>query len=349
MTKTIIILVIIGVLVAGTLISSTPAFARNIGPIGEFHIEIPPSSDAFDFEGVSYVVPVDLSADVSLGQETIIGYRTMLGLNGAQIANLGIVDFISTTCSDFNTASFSNTISTTLPGDVVPTSLTVYLVETGQETKVKLQLQEFGIDFTAPNGLKFDYEILECVPSNPSPIITSLVIDDPDDLDKIYSNGDTITITFDSDTNTPGGAGVQTRVSVNNMFAFTESLGQVYRGQWNSPNTFIITINSVNNAAPPIINDTTVIPSGTTPILSADETSSPSSVISPVLSGDFGVPPPPCGVEKIQKIDWNPLDIPILDLPQLEGYIITEVDFVDVFNSNVNVFAVIISYTSICG
>jgi len=162
MTKTIIILAIATVIVAATLISTTQVFARDIGPIGEFHIENPASFDAFDFEGPSYVLPTDLSADISLGQEFVIGYETMVGLNGAQVANLGLVKLKSISCSDFDTAIFSDTISTLLPGGIVPTFLTVYLVETGEGTKAILQLQEFGVDFTNPNGLKFDYEILSC-------------------------------------------------------------------------------------------------------------------------------------------------------------------------------------------
>jgi len=122
------------------------------------------------------------------------------------------------------------------------------------------------------------------------PVIVSLVVDDPDNLDEIYSVDDTITITFDSDTNKPGGTGLQRKTEVNNLFTFTESIGQRYRGQWTAVDTFTITIDSVNNAAL-VINATTVTPDGTTPILSVDETSELSFATSPVLSGDFGIPP----------------------------------------------------------
>jgi len=53
--------------------------------------------------------------------------------------------------------------------------------------------------------------------------------------------------------------------------------------------TFTITINGIRNAGPPVIDVTTVTPSGITQILSADELSELSSATSPVLSGDFGV------------------------------------------------------------
>ncbi len=107
---------------------------------------------------------------------------------------------------------------------------------------------------------------------------------------QIYSVGDTITIKFDSNTNTPGGTGIQIRTKVNDLFTFTESIGQRYKGQWITADTFTITIDSVNNAVT-LIGTTTVTPSRITPILSSDETSEPSFAISSVLSGDFGVPP----------------------------------------------------------
>ena len=123
--------------------------------------------------------------------------------------------------------------------------------------------------------------------SEPAPIITSIIVNDPDDSDNIYSIDDTIVIQFDSDTNMPGGTDNQPRTAVNDLFTFTESIGQIYRGQWTTPDTFTITIKNVNNAAI-VIGTTTVTPSGTTPILSTDGTSIPSSDESPILSGDFG-------------------------------------------------------------
>ena len=120
------------------------------------------------------------------------------------------------------------------------------------------------------------------------PRITSLVVNDPDNMDNLYSNGDTIVITFGPDTNMPGGTGIQTKAAVNALFTSTAPLGQQYRGQWTTPDTFTITIINPNNAAL-VIGSTTVTPAGITPILSVDETSVQSSATSPKLSGDFGV------------------------------------------------------------
>ena len=125
-----------------------------------------------------------------------------------------------------------------------------------------------------------------------APIIISLVADDPDDLDNVYSAGDTITITFDSDTNEPGGTGTQTKTAVNDLYIFTESLGETYTGQWNTTDTFVITITNATGVSPPIMGSTTVTPTGITPILSTDGTSESSIITSPVLSGDFGLSMP---------------------------------------------------------
>ena len=126
------------------------------------------------------------------------------------------------------------------------------------------------------------------LPMNP-PIITSFTVNDPDDLDEIYSIDDTITITFDSDTNMPGGAISQHKHKVNQMFTFSESLGSAYKGTWVTPDTFVITIKSVKNAEL-IINSTTATPTGITPILPFNSSPTPSNSTSPVLGGDFGIP-----------------------------------------------------------
>jgi len=135
-------------------------------------------------------------------------------------------------------------------------------------------------------------ELIEQQPPLPldAPIIISLTADDPDDSDSIPSVDDTITIKFDSDTNEAGGNGVQTKSEVNNLFTFTENISQAYKGQWITADTFIITINSINNAEM-VIGNTTVTPAQITLILPADNNPENYSYeTSPPLTGDWGEP-----------------------------------------------------------
>ena len=168
-------------------------------------------------------------------------------------------------------------------------------------------------DNTGATGAGSAYLFEGISTSTQSPTITSLIADDSDDLDNVYSVDDTIVIQFDSDTNQPGGTGPQTKTAVDDLFTFTEPLGQTYRGQWTTPDTFTITIKNTNNAGPPLIGSTTVTPSGITPILSFDETSFASYTTSPVLSGDFGTASP--------AIQWIllPLSNGIPDITDCDG------------------------------
>lgn len=121
-----------------------------------------------------------------------------------------------------------------------------------------------------------------------APIILSITADDPDDLDDVYSVDDVIIIQFDSDTNTPGGTGMQKKQQVNNLFTFSEIPAQAYNGQWVTPDIFVITVKSVNNAEI-TIGETRVTPTGITPILPSDNTPDASYLTSPVLNGDWGI------------------------------------------------------------
>jgi len=133
------------------------------------------------------------------------------------------------------------------------------------------------------SGIQYVYAITD------APIITSLIIYDPDNLDVVYSVDDTIIIIFDSDTNMPGGVETQLTSAINDMFLFSDSIGMQYTGLWVDLDIFKITIQNITGANIST-SSTTVTPSGITPILSYDGTSTPSTITSPVLSGDFGVP-----------------------------------------------------------
>jgi len=124
------------------------------------------------------------------------------------------------------------------------------------------------------------------IPSDAVQII-SFTANDPDDLDVIFSIDDTILVTFDSNTNTPGGNGPQTKQEVNNLFTFSNIIGQAYNGKWVTPDSFLITIKGINTSTL-IIGNTTVVPAGITPIYPADNTPDASILESPVLTGDWG-------------------------------------------------------------
>ena len=165
------------------LLASIPAItlAGHVGPIGSLHIEIathttPPSEEAFDFDSTSYASIADPSADIRLGTDPISGYQQLLGLNGGVLANLGLVDFEVVGCEDAESATFSTEVDTPVQGNV-PTLNTVFLVNTGAGMLAKLNLTL--IDFTAPNGLAFDYETLDC---SVEPTIT---LDPPTDTNTV--------------------------------------------------------------------------------------------------------------------------------------------------------------------
>ena len=110
--------------------------------------------------------------------------------------------------------------------------------------------------------------------------------DDVDDND-LYTVNDIITIFFESDTNFQNSRTNDFTV-INDLFTFSDSIGDDYIGRWLTPDAFTITIKDTANAALSA-NVTTVTPAGTIPILSADNTSEPSTIQSPPLVGVFQI------------------------------------------------------------
>ncbi len=74
------------------------------------------------------------------------------------------------------------------------------------------------------------------------PIVTSFTIQNIDNSDPIYSNGDKLIITFDRTTNTPGGTGIQDKAAVVALFDIGDDPGSNYVGQWTNNNVFVITL-----------------------------------------------------------------------------------------------------------
>eukprot|EP00961_Rhodomonas_salina_P038634 519009-Rhodomonas_salina.1 len=129
------------------------------------------------------------------------------------------------------------------------------------------------------------------------PEIVTLVADDPTNADIVYGDGDTITITFNVNTDRAGLAiGVaQSETIVDNLFIFSQFLGSERTGMWTSARVFVVTIVDWSGAAPPVVGPQGLIVtanSGASRGIRADANtvgqSITSSSVSPRLSGDFG-------------------------------------------------------------
>eukprot|EP00727_Mastigamoeba_balamuthi_P005371 m51a1_g14832 hypothetical protein (4244) ;mRNA; f:692485-711070 len=118
------------------------------------------------------------------------------------------------------------------------------------------------------------------------PSITSVVASDPDNMDAVYGNGDTITVQFNRATNTPG---VADAAAINTVFSFNQALGSGYKGNWtNGGQTLVITITDSTGASPPTVGVfvITVLAAGN--LRDAALKSNPSQSVSPVLTGNWG-------------------------------------------------------------
>jgi len=127
------------------------------------------------------------------------------------------------------------------------------------------------------------------------PEFSSFVADDPNDLDAILSNGDTLTITFSEATNATNN-GAMTRAEI--IANFTDGTGGVdwgdtYSGVWNGDSTVLtVTLTDVTNAILSL-GSTTIEGRSTTNISSAAEGTNTelldTTSVTATLSGDFGL------------------------------------------------------------
>ena len=161
-----------------------------------------------------------------------------------------------------------------------------------------------------------------------APRITSVLVNDPDNSSPLYSDGDTITITFDvplsvtyrnwrtggigSNPNARGydAAGVSgPRAFVNSLFVVSGKLGQDYSGLWADSSTFVIAVTDVTASYGIDIGATTVqvlpCPQYTAfmcgDVTNAARTSPPSADIG-VLRGTFGAVTGP-RVHRFEAVD----------------------------------------------
>ncbi|PCJ60255.1 MAG: hypothetical protein COA79_08775 [Planctomycetota bacterium] len=139
------------------------------------------------------------------------------------------------------------------------------------------------------------------------PKITSVVANDPDDGDLVFSNNDTISINFSPGTNKPSAS---TKVQLDALFSFSQPLGTNYTGVWSGDSTLIITLVDVSGGSPTIGNLKLTVKASAN-LKNTAETSKISVAVSEVMSGDWGrVPLSPSGLvakaaDRVNYLSWN--------------------------------------------
>ncbi|GFN39712.1 MAG: hypothetical protein YK1309IOTA_700001, partial [Marine Group I thaumarchaeote] len=124
---------------------------------------------------------------------------------------------------------------------------------------------------------------IQIVPSSPS--FVSLIVNDPDGADAVYGDGDVITATFDRPTNRPPAA---TKADLENLFTFSQNLGNDFVSSWISSSVLVITIVDSTGATPPTIGGLTLTLNESGNLRNEEGTSFASTATSSVLSGNFG-------------------------------------------------------------
>ena len=117
------------------------------------------------------------------------------------------------------------------------------------------------------------------------PVIVSATASDPDNGDAVFSNGDTLTLVFDQNTNQPA---VTNQSQINSLFSFNQNMGLYYWGNWLSPSTLVFTFSDVTGAGPPDIATLELSHQKGSTLKNAAETSATSSGTSPTISGNWG-------------------------------------------------------------
>jgi uncharacterized repeat protein (TIGR01451 family) len=121
--------------------------------------------------------------------------------------------------------------------------------------------------------------------SRAGPSIVSFIADDPDNSDSIFSTGDTLTLRFDEATNQPP---VGSRAAIDNLFVFSQNIGDNYAGTWTLSNTLVITILDATTDEPPVVGELVATVQFGGNLKNAAETSLASVSTSTPLDGTFG-------------------------------------------------------------
>jgi hypothetical protein len=122
------------------------------------------------------------------------------------------------------------------------------------------------------------------------PTITSVTADDPDDLDAVYGNDDTITFVFSENTNEPFGPN-PTQGNLDTMFG-AMNLGTTYSGTWTDAQTLTITVTNATGGTEPTLGVTTYTLQAAANLKNAANTSLVSTDTSAAITGNWGIPAP---------------------------------------------------------
>ena len=122
--------------------------------------------------------------------------------------------------------------------------------------------------------------------------VSSMEGKDPTSRDSIFDNFDTITITFNQDTNKGHDMPLNgiTKDQIDKLFIFSQSLGSDYRAKWDSARAITIQVVNASGSAPPSIGGLWVglRPEGNLRNLPASCAPSNANYPSVKLAGDFG-------------------------------------------------------------
>eukprot|EP00163_Fabomonas_tropica_P012696 TRINITY_DN2403_c0_g1_i3.p1 TRINITY_DN2403_c0_g1~~TRINITY_DN2403_c0_g1_i3.p1 ORF type:complete len:4686 (-),score=1008.71 TRINITY_DN2403_c0_g1_i3:157-14214(-) len=121
----------------------------------------------------------------------------------------------------------------------------------------------------------------------PGPVIVSLTADDPDDADRVFSDGDVLVWQFAQAVNQ---VDLSTKAAVDHAFSFSVSLGANYTGTWTNNGT-VVSLSIVNSTGhgDPLINQLTVTALYRGNLTNLAGTSLPSTSTSPAIQGDWGL------------------------------------------------------------
>jgi len=130
-----------------------------------------------------------------------------------------------------------------------------------------------------------------------APRIIAITANDPVNADNVYGAGDTITVTFSTNTNYAGTNpnGIISQASINSFLSFynvitkqTVSIGKTYTGRWNNAHELLITIQQPADSTP-AVGQVTAKCLATGNLLNSDATSNPCRFASyGALLGNWG-------------------------------------------------------------